>query len=210
MRRFLTVTGTALLAVALLMGGTPAQAGELSWADEVDEPGTAAQATLDIAKVTLSFDGTTFKTVLDIKGLGDPAPFGTGQFFALDFSFGEADYTLRVTQDRVVGDKFQFQSSELAPGGNSRTVTTIPCRTCKFELDRAGSKVLMQIGWESLTSAARKLAPGKSIEALEASTGSSYSLPDTSGTGVINGGTFLWYGNPGDSSAHPDGEPFTF
>ena len=207
MRRFLTLTGTVLLAVAVLLAGTPAQAGEVSWADETDEATTVAQATIDITKVTLSFDGKTFKSVLDIKQLGEPMPFGTGQFFLVEFKFGEAEYNLTITQDRLVGDSMQFQSSEPAPGGQSNTVTTIACKTCKFKLDFDKSQVEIQIGWESLTSSLRKLAPGGSIEAVTARTGPAYSEPSGQ---IFTSPTFLWGTTPGDSTTHPEDPTFTF
>ena len=204
MRRFLSLAGALSLTVALLMSGTPAQAGEKSWTDDVGEPQTAAQETIDITKVTLSFDGKTFKSVLDIKKLGEPMPFGTGQFFILGFSFGEADFNLTLTQDRLTGNSFQFQSSEPAPGGAGNSVTTITCKTCKYNLDMTKSRVEFQIGWESLTSSARKLALGGSIENVQAESGPAYSEP--SGTF----GTLLWGTTPGDTSKHPDDQSFTF
>ena len=207
MRRFLTSSGTLLLAVALLLAGSPANAGSMSWEDEVDEPTTAMQATLDITKVTLDFDGKTFTSTLDIKQLGEPAPFGSGQYFALDFVFGEKDYILTVNQDRLVGDYFVFQSAETAPDGETRTVTTIPCKTCKFELDFEGSKVRMQVGWESLTSAARKLAPGGKITELAASSGPTYAEPSQM---IFTSPIILWAENPGDAAPAPGDAAFTF
>ena len=207
MRKFLISSGTVLLAVALLLAGSPANAGSKSWEDDVDEPETAAQATLDITKVTLDFDGKTFTSTIDIKQLGDPAPAGSGQFFGLDFVFGGKDYILTVNQDRLVGDYFVFQSAETSPDGNTRTVTTIPCKTCKFELDFEGSKVRMQIGWESLTSAARKLAPGGKITDLEASSGPTYAEPSQM---IFTSPIILWGTTPGDTATAPGDASFTF
>jgi len=200
MRRFLISTGTALLAVALLMTGTPAKAASLSWNDPADDPTTAAQGTWDITKVSLESDGKTFFMTLDVKDLADPAPFGTGQFFAVRFTYGEGQYTFRLTQDRLVGDKFTFQERS----GQSQ-VSTIACKTCKAKLDMKANKVIMQVGWESLASGLRKLAPGKKIEAITALSGGAYSEP--SGTF----GTLLWGGGtPGDSAPAPDPATFTF
>lgn len=207
MRKFWTIGGAAFLAVALLLSGSPASAGSLSWEDAVDEPDNAAQATLDITKVSLNYDGKTFTVDYDIKQLGEPAPFGTGQYFAFDFVFGETEYLLVVTQDRLVGDNMQFQSAEPAPDGNSRTVTTIMCKTCKFKLDFEASKVHMEIGFESLKSGLRKLAPGAKIEGLVASTGMAYSEP--SGM-IFTSPTILWNPTPGDDAPHPSDGSFTF
>jgi hypothetical protein len=190
---------TGFMALALLVTGTPAQASSMSWSDDVDEPILLAQGSLDITKVTLDYDGKTFSVVLQMKQLGDPAPFGTGQWYGFRFNYGENQYTMRLTQDRIIGDAFQFQQKT-----GDAEVTGIPCKTCKFKLDREASQVRMEIGFESLKSALRKLEPGQSIDALLASTGPAYSEP--SGTF----GTVLWAGNPGDSSTHPDGESFTF
>lgn len=200
MRRFLTTLGVALVASALVLNGSPAKAGTLSWDDPVGDPATLAQSTLDITKVSLNFDGTTFFVALDIAQLGEPAPFGTGQFFAVAFDYGDGHYTLRVTQDRVTGDAFSFQEEV-----GEAQVGPIACKTCKFKLDFEASKVLIQVGFESLKSAMRKLAPGESFEALTAWSGGSYSEP--SGTF----GTFLWGGSePGDSAPAPDPATFTF
>lgn len=206
MRRFLISTGTVLLSVALLMSGTPAQASEMSWADDVGEAHLTATGTLDIAKVTLNYDGAKFVVTLNMKEVGDPAPFGTGQWFGFRFVYGEGTYTMRVTQDRFAGDNFQFQEKV----GDAQ-VSAIACRTCKFKIDRAASKVHMEIGAESLKSALRKLAPGSSIETLTASTGPAYSDPSGAVNTAVGGGpNLLWGGNPGDSSVHPDGASFTF
>lgn len=200
MRKLLISATTMLLAVALLLTGAPAQASSLSWDDALDEPTTVAQGTWDIKKVSLNFDGTTFFITLDIKALGEPAPFGTGQFFAVVFNYGDGEYTLRLTQDRLTGDTFTMQE---ASGQNQ--VSTLTCKTCKFKLDFEGSRVLMQVGMESLKSAMRKLGPGQSIEGINVFSGASYSEP--SGTF----GTFLWGGSePGDSAPAPDPATFTF
>ena len=200
MRRILISLATTAVAASLLLGGTPAKAASLSWEDAVDEPTAAAQGTWDLTKVTLDFDGTTLFMTLDVKSLGEPAPFGTGQYFAVRFAYGEGQYTFRLTQDRVNGDNFQFQERS---GQNQ--VSTLTCRTCKAQLDFEGSKVIMQVGMESLQSAMRKLGPGQSIEAITALTGAAYSEP--SGTF----GTFLWNGStPGDSAPAPDPAKFTF
>lgn len=200
MRRFLIAIGTALLAVSLLMTGTPAQAGSLSWEDPLDDPTTAAQGSWDIKKVTLDFDGATFRMTMDVKQLGDPPPFGTGQFFAVRFQFGDGQYTFRITQDRLAGENFQFQER----AGQSQ-VRTIVCKTCKYTLDRKANKVTMQIGFDSLTSTLKKLAPGGKIESILAFTGTAYSEP--SGTF----GNLLWGGGtPGDSAPAPAPGTFTF
>lgn len=200
MRRTLTALGVAVLAASLLMAGAPAQAGSYSWDDPADDPGTLAQATLDITKVTLDFNGAVFNVTMDIKQLGEPAPFGTGQYFGVEFLYGENRYILRLTQDRLLGDAFSFQ----VESGQSQ-VSPITCRTCKYQLDFEASKVRFQIGLESLKSALRKFAPGQSIEGLLAYTGAAYSEP--SGTF----GTFLWGGStPGDSAPAPDPASFTF
>lgn len=206
MRRFLVATGTALLAVSLVMTGNPAQAGSMSWEDAAGDPTTLAQATLDITKVTLNFDGNTFSSTLDIAQLGEPAPFGTGQWFSFRFNFGEGVYTFRVTQDRFTGDNFQFQQKV----GES-TVEAIACKTCKFKLDFEASQVYMEIAFESLKSSLRKLGPGQSIEALSAFSGPVYSDPSgVVGGTVFSGPNLLWAGNPGDSAPHPEGASFTF
>lgn len=202
MRKSLTFAGASLLVAALMLPGSPARAGEVSWDDPVDDAvaqGPASQATMDITKVNLSFDGKTFKTTMSIKQLGDPAPFGTGQYFAMRFTFGEGQYTMRLTQDRAAGNVFQFQERTETPGGSE--VRTIPCRTCKSELDVAKSQVIMQIGMESLNSAIRKLGPGSTIETLSAESGSSYGLPDI--------GPFLWL-DIGDNAPAPPPAKFTF
>ncbi len=200
MRKFMTIFGVGVTALLLILGSTPARAGQLSWDDAVGDPTTLAQGTWDITKVTLSFDGARFTARIKVAALGDPAPFGTGQHFAVRFNFDESQYTLRLTQDRVTGETFTFQQD----AGQSQ-VATIACRTCKYELDTKNSEVVMHIGFDSLKSAARKLAPGQSIDGITAFAGASYSEP--SGTF----GTLLWGGGtPGDTAPPPDGATFTF
>lgn len=198
--RLSALAGTALAAL-LIAGGTPARGATLEWKDAVDDAvvaGPASQATLDITKVNLNFDGKTLKATLDIKKLGDPAPLGTGQYFAVRWMFSDKQYTLRLTQDRVAGNIFQFQERTDDPGGS--TVATIACRTCKANLDIAKSQVQMQIGMDSLTSAMKKLKPGSAIESLTAFSGAAYSAPT---------GPFLWSGAH-DSAPAPAPATFTF
>lgn len=200
MRRSMTTLGVGLVALLMILGPAPARAGEMSWEDAAGEPSTFAQGTWDITKVTLAFDGATFSVRLKLAALGDPAPFGTGQHFTASFMHGENEMILRLTQDRVSGETFVFQQ----PSGQNQ-VTTVPCKSCKYKLDREKSEVLMQIGFESLKGASRKLGPGQSVDQITVFTGATYSEP----SGEFN--TLLWGGSyPGDTAPPPDGEGFTF
>jgi hypothetical protein len=190
-----------ILAVVTGLGSTlPARAGELSWTDPAGDATTLGQGSWDITKVGLSFDGTTFVAKIKVVALGDPPPFGTGQNFAVRWNFGDGQFTMRLTHDRFTGEKYTFQ----ARAGESQ-VSTLTCKTCKHKLDRAKSEITMQIGFETLKSAMRKLAPGQKIESITAFASNAHSEP--SGTF----GTLLWgTGTPGDTAPPPAGTTFTF
>lgn len=199
MRKFMTTLGVGLVALLMILGPAPARAGELSWDDLKGEPATFAQGTWDVTKVNLSFDGANFFVRIQVAALGDPAPFGTGQHFTATFNHESNRFILRLTQDRLAGESFTLQQ----PSGQNQ-VSTVACKTCKFKLDKEKSEVLMQIGFESLKSASRTLAPGESLTGISIVTGPTYSEP--SGTF----GTLLWGGGAGDTTSPPDGASFTF
>ena len=199
MRRFLVSSGTVFVTVALLLTGTPANAGQLSWTDpELDAfpPGPASNATLDVVRVSLATTPDSFIWQTQLRQLGEPLPIATGHHFTLNFTFGDAAFVIRVTQDRLNGNGVVFQKQD----ETTPTVQNLGCAKCKLSIDAEANTVTLTASLGTMQAASRKLVPGATIEGINAFTGLMWATP----AGTLYGGSAQ-----GDSAPPPDGASFT-
>lgn len=200
MRRFLTAMGVAVLATTLLLGGTPARAGELGWTDAEGDAfppaGPASNATLDVVRTSLATTPENFVWKTQVRQVGEPMPIATGHHYSLQFSFAGSSFLFRVTQDRIGGNGVVFEKDDpTAP-----TVENIGCGKCKFEVDPKTNTVTLTASLGTLQAASRKLVAGATIEEISVFTGPRWSA----GGGTLYGGSAF-----GDSAPPPDGATFT-
>lgn len=200
MRRFSMALGTAILASALVFGGMPARAGELSWTDAAGDafpPGPASNATLDIIKTSIATSPSSFVWKTQVTQLGDPLPLATGHHFTLNFKFGDATFIMRVTQDRVRGNGVVFEKQD----PTTPTVQNLGCAKCKFEFDRKTNTVTLTASLGTMQAASRKLVAGAKIEELSVVTGLMWAIPEV---GTLYGGS-----GQGDAAPPPPDTTFT-
>ena len=199
MRRFLSVLGVALLASSLLLAGTPARAGELGWSDAEGDafPPVVSNPTLDIVKTSLTTTSESFVWTTQLKQLGEPLPIATGHHFTLEFTFAEAAFVMRATQDRVSGNGIVFQKQD----ETTPTVQNLGCGKCKFSIDPATNTVTITASLGTMQAASRKLVAGATIEGISVFTGLMWDIPEV---GTLYGGS-----DQGDSAPPPDGAKFT-
>ncbi|HUR48072.1 MAG TPA: hypothetical protein VMY88_00885 [Acidimicrobiales bacterium] len=199
MRRFLTALGVAALASSLVLGGTPARAGELGWADAEGDafPPVVSNPTLDIVKTSLTTTPESFVWKTQLKQLGDPLPIATGHHFTLNFTFGDAAFVMRVTQDRVAGDGIVFQKQD----ETTPTVQNLGCAKCKLSIDPATNTITLTASLGTMQAASRKLVAGAKIDTISVFTGLMWDIPQV---GTLYGGS-----DQGDEAPPPDGATFT-
>lgn len=199
MRRFLTAIGVAFLAASLVLGGTPARAGELGWADAEGDafPPVVSNPTLDVVKTSLATTPDSFIWKTQVKQLGDPLPVATGHHFTLGFTFADASFVMRVTQDRVAGNGIVFQKQD----ETTPTVQNLGCTKCKLHLDPATNTVTLTASLGTMQAASRKLVAGAKIEGISVFTGLMWDIPEV--------GTLYGDSSHGDDAPPPDGATFT-
>lgn len=202
MRRFLTVVGVAVLATSLVLGGTPARAGELGWTDAAGDafPPVApvSNATLDIVKTSLATTPDSFVWKTQVAKLGDPLPVATGHHFTLQFTFADASFVMRVTQDRVGGNGIVFQKQD----ETTPTVQNLGCAKCRLNIDPATNTITLTATLGTMQAASRKLVAGAKIEEILVFTGLMWDIPEI---GTLYGGSAQ-----GDEAPPPDPAAFTF
>src|SRR5688572_21014977 len=136
---------TALLigafALSQLLGASPARAATTTWVDPGGDDMTVGHGTWDIERMTLDFDGSRLQVSFALAALGDPPPFGTGQFFLLDFRHLGVRHSIVLIEDRVDGETFSFRR-ETSSGG----ISSVPCSSCVAYVDSKNSQVVMEIG----------------------------------------------------------------
>lgn len=201
MRRSFIVLAVALTATATLLGGTPVRAAQMSWTDaEADAfpPGPATNAALDITKVSLATTPEEFVWTTQVTQVGDPRPGGTGHHYTLEFTFGDASFVMRVTQDLVAGNGIVFQKSD----ETTPTVQNLGCAKCKLDINPESNTITLRATIGTMQAASRKLVPGAKIEGVSVFTGLMWDIPEV---GTLYGGS-----GQGDSAPPPDPASFTF
>ncbi len=180
MRRFLLATGTALLAVSLLMTGTPAKAGELSWTDPAGDATPAgvpapplSEPSYDVVKSTISSDGTTLVWVAQVPGLtAEPPPRAPGMHFTFSFRFGDKGYRWVVAKDRLGGGGTKFLVS--GTGASSQ----VDCGKCIGKMDVGAKRVTITAPIASMDRGIEgKFGPGSVLEAVSVGAGRYYEVP---------------------------------
>lgn len=100
MRRTLTATGSILLALVLVLWGSPARAGELNQPDpagdatavgDVESTPRPSDPELDILGVKYSSDGKEFRIDMKMAKIGQPAA-AIGFTYRLNFTHGATSY----------------------------------------------------------------------------------------------------------------------
>lgn len=186
MRRFLISVGTALLAAAALSGGTPARAGEASWADPegdatallVGETPKPSEPTYDILKVSVSAAADKLNVVADFKQLGTIPPYAQGNVYRFYFTAGDVGFILSVMEDQVNGAASTF--SVVGPAGS----TSAECLRCTGKVEVKDNRVVMSLPYGSLEGARReaggtmKIAPGAELTEISFSGGEYYATPE--------------------------------
>lgn len=201
MRRSFIVLAVALTATAMLLGGTPVRAGELSWTDaEADAfpAGPATNAALDIQKVSLKTTADEFIWTTQVAAVGEPRPTGTGHHYTLEFTFGEASFLMRVTQDLVAGNGIVFEKSD----ETTPTVQNLGCAKCKLDINPDTNTITLRATLGTMQAASRKLVPGAKIEGVTVYTSVLAAIPEV--------GTLYFGSGQGDSAPPPDPASFTF
>ena len=164
MRRFLTVAGTVLLAVSLLLGGTPAQAASLSWDDPAGDatpegaPIPVSEPGFDVTTVTMSSDGANLIWEASVPGItAEPPLHGTGMHFTFAFDLGENTYSFRISEDRIAGpaQAFYYHGELLEPQ---------VCDKCRLKIDREAKKVTVNAPLASLGRGVRSAGVGDKFD----------------------------------------------
>ena len=166
MRKFAAMTGALLLSTTILLAGTPARAGSLSWEDAagdatpeglpvepLSEPG------YDVTTVTMSSDATHLRWEASVPGLAaEPPLHGTGMHFTFGFSLGENSYSFRISEDRIAGNAqaFYYHSDLLEPQ---------TCDKCLLKIDRGDKKVTLNAPIASIGRGVRSAGVGDKFDA---------------------------------------------
>lgn len=177
MRKFLTTTGTALLASALLIGASPARAGEFGWTDpEGDATGVSAIAStprppdpeLDITKVTYLADGKNLNVTWHLtKAVGDPAA-SIGRDFDFYFTHDDHKYSVGAQLPAFPFDQGVLLTGAVFTNNDGAQPTTITCG-CKLRIDDKANTITFTAGYEDLNRAfpgTGKVGPGTKFTAL--------------------------------------------
>ena len=176
MRRFLPAS-VMLLAVTLLLTGTPAQAGSLSWDDPAGDAAPEglpvpplSEPAFDITRSTIASDGKTLTWKAEIPGLtADPPPKATGMHFTFSFGFEGNSYRWVVAKDRLGAGGTTFYIAGDA-GSNA-----VDCGKCVGKIDVEGKAVTITAPIASMDRGIEgKFGPGSVMEAIAAEAGRYY------------------------------------
>lgn len=212
MRRFLSVSGVALLATTLLLGGTPAKAGSVSWDDPEgdatgylgESPPRPSEPAYDILKVTMASDDKDLTVVAAFKELGTIPPQATGNVYRFAFTAGDGRFTLSIIEDHVGGKYSAFSVRDETTGVNN----AVECVKCLGKINLESNQVELKLPISSLDSARKtaqvpgKIVAGSKLEEVTVLAGEYY-----------NGGYSTGFGfslsNDADLSPLPDPGSFT-
>jgi len=194
-KAFKISVGLALV-MTLLAVSSPARAGERSWKDAVGDsfPGGANTA-LDITQVNLSTSADSFIWRTQVKKVGDPIPLATGHHYTLSFAFADANFIMRITQDRLGGNGVVFQKQD----ATTPTVQNLGCAKCKVTIDPKTNTLTLTATLGTMQAASRKLVAGAKVEKVNVFSGLMWATP----VGTL-------YGASGQGDSAPPGDEATF
>lgn len=204
MRRNLIAAGGILLALGPLLGGSPARAGELGWADpEGDATGFQVESTprppdpeLDITKVAYSTDGKYLNLVWHLtKAVGDPAG-SVGRDFDFFFTHNDLNYAFGAQLPTYPLDQGVLLTGPTFSDLNGTSAAQIPCG-CKLRIDDKTNTMTFTVSYQDLDRAfpgTAKTGPGTKFTALRGR------------AGRIQGALIV----PVDLTAPAEGAEFTF
>ena len=177
MRRFLAGLGVALVATSMVLGGTPARAGTLTWTDPTGDAAPEglpvpplSEPAFDIVRSTISSDGKTLLWKAEVPGLtADPPPKATGMHFTFSFDFEGNSYRWVIAKDRVGGGGTTFYIAGDA-GSNQAD-----CGKCIGKIDVEGKAVTITAPIASMDRGIEgKFGPGSVMETVAAEAGRYY------------------------------------
>ncbi|HUR48074.1 MAG TPA: hypothetical protein VMY88_00895 [Acidimicrobiales bacterium] len=175
MRRTLTTVVSLLAALGLLIGASPARAGEFAWTDpEGDATGLGAESTprppdpeLDISKVTYVADGKALNVTWNLtKAAGDPVG-SLGRDFDFYFTHDDHKYAVGAQLPAFPLDGSATGGNGLVSGplmtnNDGAQAVQIPCG-CKLRIDDKRNTITFTIGYADLDRAfpgTGKVGPG--------------------------------------------------
>lgn len=177
MRRTLTTAGMILLTLALLLGGSPARAGSLTWEDPAGDAAPEglpvpplSEPAFDIVRSTISSDGTTLVWKAEVPGLtAEPPPKATGMHFTFSFGFDGKSYRWVIAKDRLGAGGTTFY---VAGDAGSDAVD---CGKCVGKIDVEGKAVTITAPIASMDRGIEgKFGPGSQMETIAAEAGRYY------------------------------------
>lgn len=196
----MSILGIPLLAALTVFAAPPAAGKSLSWVDASGEPSTLAQGTLDLTRISLTFDGTDLVTTSRFASLGEPPPTGTGQHLQLEFGTQGRDYSVVLVRDREAGDRMEVFVTADPDRNGVREFLRKPCSACDFSLDFARSEVTVRFS-PRILAAFGKPAP-RTLTDLVAKTGPTYAISREN--------VLLYANSVGDTAPAPEGTQFSF
>jgi len=220
MRRFLTVSGVALLAIAVLLNGPPASAGSVTWDDPEGDaieflgeaPPRPSEPAYDVLNVAMASDGKDLTIAAKFKQLGSIPPQATGNTYRFVFVSGDGTFTLSVIQDTIAGEFSAFAVRDAVTGVNN----AVDCIKCTGKINVESNTLEFTLPISSIDSARRtagvagKIEPGTAIEGVSVVAGEYYNfgyrvpgVTDTLGGGLVS------LSNTADSAPLPAPGTFT-
>lgn len=175
MRKVLTSATCLLVAVGLLLGGSPARAGELSVADpkgdatavgDVESTPRPSDPELDILAVRYSSDAKELRIDMKMAKIGQPVG-GIGFTYRLNFTHGATDYQFLYQVLAVPGidqPAFILRSGATGDDVACRCSGKVNGKTATLEI-RADIASLAR-GMKAFDSAAPPIGPGTKFTAL--------------------------------------------
>lgn len=178
MRKFLISSIAALVALGLLMTGTPAQARSLSWTDPAgDATGIGPVAStprpsdpsLDLLNVSYTTTGDSLLLTSRVQKFGSPDA-SVGSTFRWNFTYNDISYNVALQMPGNGGENV-FASGPVFWKGS----TNLGCGRCSVKNDAKANTVGVIIPFKSLTSGMKSadsgqkpVGPGSNFERLSA------------------------------------------
>ena len=179
MRRFLISSGAVLLAVALLLTGSPAQAAELSFADDEGDasgfavvpsnPVVPSEPRLDLLKVNYTTTGDALLVTAQLKEFGI-ADASNGSTFRWYFTYNGIAYNIAQQMPGNGGENILASGPVFWKGS-----TNLGCGRCSVKNDGKNNTVGVLVPFKSLSSGMKSadpdqppVGPGSKFEGLRA------------------------------------------
>ena len=177
MCRFLMAVGTALLAGALLMNGTPAQAGNLEWTDapgdatgigvdEVESTPRPSDNQLDILKTNWSSDGKYLTLVMQVASIAGEPTGSTGRDYRFYFTHKDTRWAVGAQLPSAPMDSAFIKGPIMY---NDTDGEYGECGGCKANLDEKKNTFTLRVAYDTFDRAfpgSEKVGPGTKFTEL--------------------------------------------